>query len=233
LLGILIVDLPQSSGSRVDGSLDAVSVLGAPQHDLPSSQGDEVRSRREQGRVAILDAMLALHLDGNLNPSAEEITKEAGLESGAIFLHFDNNDDLQQAAITRHRNRVLPLVAIEPGPESALGERVAALVAQRKRLLETYGPVGMMARLQAPSQPLIQEELVRTRAFLRYQLKGLFGRELAAMSSHRAETTLTAIDVLCSFESYRLMQAEHGLSAEDAAHVVTTALMTLLTSTHS
>ena len=53
------------------------------------------------------------------------------------------------------------------------------------------------------------------------------------MSSDRAETTLTAVDVLCSFESYRLMQAEHGLSAEDAARVVTTALLTLLRSTHS
>jgi hypothetical protein len=80
---------------------------------------------------------------------------------------------------------------------------------------------------------VIQDELVRIRSFLRYQLKGLFAAELAAMGSDRAETTLTAVDVICSFEAYRLMRAEQGLSADDAGKVVTTSLTTLLTSSDS
>jgi AcrR family transcriptional regulator len=207
-----------------------VSVLGAPQSDPESDGGDDVRARREQHRNNILDAMLSLNLAGNLDPNAEQITKEAGLESGAIFLYFDSTDDLQQAAITRQRNRMLPLVTIKPGPESSLAERIAALAEQRARLFEMYGPLGVVARLQAPFQPVIQDELVRIRTFLRYQLKGLFAPELTAMDTDRAETTLTAIDVLCSFESYRLMQKEQGLSAEDAGRVLTTSLTTLLAS---
>jgi AcrR family transcriptional regulator len=209
--------------------LDAVSVLGAPQNENSSPGGDAVRARRERHRDAVLDAMLALNLTGNLNPSVDEITKEAGLESGAIFLYFDTTEDLQQAAIKRQRNRVLPLVTINADSEAALAQRVVALAEQRKRLFETYGPVGTVARLQAPFQPLVQDELVRIRTFLRYQLKGLFAPELSAMSSDRAATTLTAIDVLCSFESYRLMHAEQGLSTDDAARVMTSAVMTLLT----
>lgn len=132
--------------------------------------------------------MLALNLSGNLDPNAEQITKEAGLESGAIFLCFDNTDDLQRAAIVRQRNRMLPLVTIMPGPESALAERVGTLTEQRPRLFEMYGPLAVVARLQAPFQPVIQDELVRIRGFLRYQLKGLFAPELTAMSFDRAET---------------------------------------------
>jgi AcrR family transcriptional regulator len=213
--------------------LDVVSVLGTPQSDPEPNGGDDARARREQRRNDILDAMLALNLGGNLDPNAEQITKEAGLESGDIFLYFDNTDDLQQAAITRQRNRMLPLVTIKPGPESALAERVAALAEQRARLFEMYGPLGLVARLQAPFQPLIQDELVRIRTFLRYQLKGLFAPELTAMSSDRAETTLTAIDMICSFESYRLMRTDQCLSADDAGRVVTTSLTTLLTSSDS
>jgi AcrR family transcriptional regulator len=208
--------------------LDTVSVLGTPQSDPQSGEGDDARARRDQHRNDILDAMLALNLAGNLDPNADQITKEAGLESGAIFQYFLNTEDLQQAAITRQRNRMLPLVTIKPGPQSDLSERVAALVAQRLRLFEMYGPLGVVARLQAPFQPVIQDELVRIRSFLRYQLKGLFAPELTVMSTERAQTTLTAIDVICSFESYRLMRAEQGLSAEDAGAVVTQSLTTLL-----
>jgi AcrR family transcriptional regulator len=213
--------------------LVAVSVLGAPQSDPESDGGDGARARREQHRNEILDAMLTLNLGGNLDPNAEQITKEAGLESGAIFSYFDNTEDLQQAAITRQRNRMLPLVTIKPGPESAFAERVAALAEQRLRLFEMYSPLGLVARLQAPFQPLIQDELVRIRSFLRYQLKGLFAPELTAMGADRAETTLTAIDVICSFEAYRLMRAEQGLSTNDVGRVVATSLTTLLTSSDS
>jgi AcrR family transcriptional regulator len=213
--------------------LDAVSVLGTPQGDNPQDQANDDRARREHMRDEILDAMLRLNLAGNLDPSSDDITKEAGLESGSIFVHFDGTEDLQQAAIARQRNRMLPLVAIKPGPETPVMERLVALVAQRTSLFEKYGALSVVARLKAPFEPIIQDELVRIRTFLRYQLKGLFVSELAAMSAQRAATTLTAMDLICSFESYRLMRVEQGLSTDEVAEVVISTLTTLLTSSDS
>jgi AcrR family transcriptional regulator len=211
-----------------DVKLDAVSVLGTPQGDHSQDQANEDRARREQVRDEILDGMLRLNLSGNLDPSADDITKAAGLESGSLFVHFADTEDLQQAAITRQRNRMLPLVAIKSGPETPLMERLVALSEQRTTLFEKYGPLGVVARLKAPFQPVIQDELVRIRTFLRYQLKGLFVTELTAMSTERAETTLTAMDLICSFESYRLMRVEQGLSTDEVTAVVISALTTLL-----
>jgi AcrR family transcriptional regulator len=208
--------------------LDAVSVLGTPQGGNSPHLANDDRARREHARDEILDAMLRLNLAGNLDPSADDITKEAGLDSGSLFVHFADTEDLQQAGITRQRNRMLPLVAIKPGPETPLMERLVALSEQRTTLFEKYGPLGVVARLKAPFQPVIQDELIRIRTFLRYQLKGLFVTELTAMSTERAETTLTAIDLICSFESHRLMRIEQGLSAEEAAAVVISTLTTLL-----
>ena len=193
-------------------------------------ENDDARAERDRVRHEILESMFHLNIEGNLQPSADEIAKRANLESGAVFAYFDSIDDLYQAAITRQRNRMLPLVAIETPSTAPLAERLTALIEQRTRLFEAYGPVGVTARLQAPFQPQIRDELGRTRAFLTYQLKGLLATELNAMVPHHSNNVLTAVDVLCSFESYQLLRVEQGLSVGATSALLLSMTRVLLTS---
>jgi AcrR family transcriptional regulator len=188
---------------------------------------DGRRVRRERNRDAVVDALLELYGEGRLQPSSDEIAERAGLSPRSLFRYFDDIDDLARAAITRQQERVLPLVPVDVEPDAPRAERIAGLVAQRLRLFDEIASVGQVSRLRAPFQPLIADELGQARAFLRGQVARLFAPELRAMGTGRAGSALAAADVLCSFESYRLLRDDQSLSRPRAAAALTAALTAL------
>lgn len=189
---------------------------------------DGRRLRRDRNRAAVVDALLLLYEEGNLQPSSDEIAVRAGLSPRSLFRYFDDIDDLCRAAISRQQQRVLPLAILEMSPDTALEERIAALVKQRVELFEAIGSVGIVSRLRAPFQPLIAEELGQSRHLFRAQVKRLFAAELSAAGPVRGPAVLSALDVLCSFEAYQLLRHDQRLSRAKAAGVVAEALTTML-----
>ena len=187
------------------------------------------RSDSKRNRDAVVDALLALFHEGNLAPSSAEIAERAGLSARSLFRYFADVDDLCRAAIERQLGLTRPLLAIDVADDAPLRTRIDALVAQRVRLFETITPVATVSRLRAPFQPLIAAELERGRARLRRQIKDLFAPELRAMGASRAATALAAADVLCSFESYRLLRDDQSLTRARATATLTSALAALVT----
>ena len=188
---------------------------------------DGRRLRRERNRLAVVDALLSLYRRGNLRPSSAEIAEEAGLSPRSLFRYFDDVDDLCRAAVARQEQEALPLLPIDADPVDPLDERVRALVAQRLRLFTAIAPAAAVSRIEAPFQPALADELGKSRAFLRRQLRQLFAPELRPMSAADAEATLAAADVLCSFESHQLLRHAQGLSSARVAEVLCIALGTL------
>lgn len=202
--------------------------LGRSADELGTDDGRRVR--RDRNRDAVVDAVLELYREGELQPSSDEIAQRAGLSTRSLFRYFDDIDDLCRAAITRQQDRVSPLVPVDAAPAETVAVRIAALVEQRLRLFDAIASVGQVARLRAPFQPLIAAELTQNRSFLRGQVKRLFAPELAAMSPPRAATVLAAADVLCSFESYRLLRDDQALSHAQAGATLTDTLTLLFAS---
>lgn len=196
----------------------------------PATATRAFRSDSKRNRDAVVDALLALFHEGNMAPSSAEIAERAGLSARSLFRYFADVDDLCRAAIERQLGLTRPLLAIPVAVDAPVRARVDALVTQRTRLFETNGPVATVSRLRAPFQPLIADELTRGRAHLRRQIKDLFAPELRAMGSARASATLAAADVLCSFESYRLLRDDQSLSRARAVATLTVALVALITS---
>jgi len=199
-----------------------------PDTDDAVASEDGRRLRRDRNRAAVVDALLQLYEEGNLQPSSDEIAVRAGLSPRSLFRYFDDIDDLCRAAISRQQERVLPLVMLDTSPEVSLDERIAALVKQRVQLFEAIGSVGTVSRLRAPFQPLIAEELGQSRHLFRAQIKRLFATELSAAGPARGPALLSALDLLCSFESYQLLRDDQRLSRAKAAGVLTEALTTML-----
>jgi hypothetical protein len=98
--------------------------------------------------------------------------------------------------------------------------RISGLVAQRVRLFDTMGPVGVVARVRAPFQPLIATELRQARSFLRHQIQQLFAAELTAAGAAQAARMLAVADVLCSFEAYQLLRHDQHLSRARAGAAI-------------
>ena len=195
--------------------------------DVGADSDDGRRARRGRNRDAVVEAMLELYGEGNLAPSSDEIAQRAGLSPRSLFRYFDDIDDLARAAIDRQLARVLPVTPIDVDADASTAERITALVEQRARVFERIGNTGHVARMRAPFQPVVAEQLVESRAFFRHQIERLMAPELAAMSSKQASTALAAVDVLCSFEAYNLLRDDQGLSRTRAVGVLAASLTTL------
>lgn len=189
---------------------------------------DGRRRRRERNRAGVIDALVALHAEGNLAPGTDEIAARAGLSPRSVFRYFDDVDDLCRAAIDYHLARAAPHVAITGLGEGPLGGRVERLVSQRLDLFETVAVGARVARLRAPFQPAVRAELTTSRAFLRRQVRQHFARELAAMAPAESSAVVAAVDALCSFETYDLMRTEQRLSRPKVAAALRVALTRLL-----
>ena len=191
---------------------------------------DGRRMRRHRTRDAVVDALLDLIRDGDLAPSAEAVAARAGLSARSVFRYFDDLDDLCRVAIVHQLDAVRPLLQADLDVAGPLAERIAAVVDQRVRLFEAMGDVGAFARLRAPFQPLVAEQLDAARRLLRDRLRATLGPELAALDGDTADAIVAAADVLCSFESFRLLREGHGRSAIEAAAVMTSGVKALLAS---
>lgn len=214
-----------STGTTGAGTDDAARAPGegdAGTEEVPDGR----RLRRDRNREAVVHALLGLYQQGNLRPSSAEVAQQAGLSPRSLFRYFDDVDDLCRAAVDRHIRRILPLNDIRAVPEDPVPAKAAALAAQRVRLYEAIGSVGVVSRLQAPFQPLVQDELTRARHGWRRQIAELFGPEIDAMGA-AGGALLAAADALCSFESYQLLRHDQGCSPARVRTVLATSLAAL------
>jgi AcrR family transcriptional regulator len=187
---------------------------------------DGRRARRQGNRDAVVDALLALYLDGNLHPTTDEIAERAGLSPRSVFRYFDDVDDLHRAAIARQHERVEPMAGLWVDAGEPLAVRIERLVAQRVALFDAIGAVGIVSRLNEPFHPVIAAELREARRLLRRQLERVLAPELAELGE-RASPVLAAVDVLCSFEAYQLLRHDQRLSRARAAAALTETLTLL------
>ena len=196
--------------------------------DEGSDADDGRRRRRRQNRDAVVGALLDLYAEGNLSPSTDEITARAGVSSRSLFRYFDDVDDLAGTAIALAHQRIEPLLAIGATPKDEFAVRVAALVSQRSRLFEAVESTALVTRLRAPFNHVVAANLAGARAHLRLQLAELFEHEVGALAPEIAASRLAAADVATSFEAYRLLRDDQGLSRRRAGNVLADTLTTLL-----
>jgi len=191
---------------------------------------DGRRQRRDRNRDAVVQAVLDLIREGDLEPGADAVAARAGLSARSVFRYFDDLDDLCRAAIDRQLQTVYPFLHtdVDVGADGPLAERIDAVVRQRTRLFEAMGNVGVVARLRAPFQPLVAEQLTAARRMLRERMRSTLAPELALLDPAAADTLLAAADVMCSFESFMLLRGDHGRSAEEATTVLAGGVRALL-----
>lgn len=222
--------IPRARADRLKRESDFTEVSDSPEveeSDSPDTS-DGRRLRRSRNRDTVVDALLALYRDGNLDPSAADVAERSGLSPRSLFRYFDDVDDLCRAAIDRQYAILATMAEIAPDPGAPLASRVQVLVDTRINLYEEAGKVGLVARLRAPFEPLIADQLFEGRAALRAQIEVLFQSELAALGATRRAAALSAIDALCTFESYHLMRDAQGLTSTGISSVLADALLTLL-----
>ncbi len=189
---------------------------------------DGRRLRRSRNRESVVDALLALYSEGNLDPSAADVAERSGLSPRSLFRYFTDVDDLARAAIDRQYAILQPMAVVDLDMDAPLEVRAQSLVERRVKVFEIAGKVGLVARLRAPFEPVIAEQLTGIRTQLRAQIKVLFAEELEALGAARGWAALAAIDSLCSFEAYHLWRGDQGLETAEITALLANSVLSLL-----
>jgi len=218
---------------RESGLAERETSAGGPDTpDVPDGQKDPEsdgrRLRRSRNREAVVDALLALYSEGNLDPSAADVAERSGLSPRSLFRYFTDVDDLARAAIARQYAILQPMAVVALDLDAPLEVRVKSLVERRVNVFETVGKVGLVARLRAPFEPVIADQLKDIRTQLRAQIEDLFPEELKALGMTRGPAVLAAIDTLCTFEAYHLWRGDQGIEMAEITALMTDSILALL-----
>ncbi len=189
---------------------------------------DGRRARRERGRIAVSDAVIDLVVEGNADPTAEQVAKRAGVSVASLFRYFETLKELRRETLRRYFTRYDHLFQLPDISESTLEDRSQVFVNCRAKLYETTEPMCRQARRRAPDFPDLDEELHSVRAMQADQIRQCFAYELEALSPSARDDLVATINTLTSFESWDQIVHDHNRTPRQVRRTWTTALHRLL-----
>ena len=200
---------------------------GVRKSNAAKAEPDRVDGRRERGRSSyrrIVEAMMELIVEGDLSPSAARVAEEAGIGLRTVFRHFDDMDALY-AEITRTiTERVMPTV-LAPYPDQPWRANIGELVRRRVEVFETTLPFRLAANIKRYQSPFLMGQ---------YSRVVMLERELIVrLLPASVRTDRIGVEALCaalSFQTWRAIRQDQGLSVEDASAVVNRTIDALVAS---
>lgn len=189
---------------------------------MASSQTSQIAdgrsARRERNREAVIDAFIELIMNGENDPSVDDIADKAGVSYRSVYRYFEDRTDMMAAAADRAMQWIRPLLVEASGPYKAddpLDHRIDAVVDARSEVYMQIAEVLRTALLRSNSQPFVANELYQARELLREQINVRFANELDAFSPRERELRLTSIDQTLQFQSLEYVMHDRGHTREE------------------
>jgi len=180
--------------------------------------------RGARNRRVIVEALLELIREGEMQPTAEQVAKRAGVGTRTVFRHFDDMEGLYAEMDARIAAEALPLLQSSRASDGPLGERVQNLARERARLFERIAPFKRSGNIQRPRSTFLQERHAEFARRLRADVASIFAPELQQGS----ESLLEVLDLLASFEAWDRLRSDQRLGRERAARVIEEGLLAVL-----
>ena len=174
---------------------------------------DGRKARAVASRARIIDAMIDLIQAGDISPSAEAVAARAGVGVRTVFRLFNDVEGLRRGMQEAMDERLVPIYA-EP-MTGTLVERVDQMVARRAVAFEQLARIKAFAdanRDRSASLAAGHAALVRRqRDLMLGHLDGV---------APPAGDLLEALDLILSFDVWRRLREDQGLSIETAQRIV-------------
>ena len=185
-------------------------------------------ARRDRNRDAVLDAVIELFTEGHVGLVAADVAERSGVSLRSVYRYFDDLEALARAAIARQMERFGPIAELDALGEGPLPDRIDRIVDGRLRLYDAIGATRRAAIQRAPSNPILAEQLERTRVALAEQAEAMFAPELAGLGAADRRAVAPALDLLLGFESIDQLRRAQGLDDAQTRRVLRATLTRLL-----
>lgn len=186
---------------------------------VPNRTADDTRvdGRRERSRSShkrIVAAMMGLIEGGDLMPSAARVAEEAGVGLRTVFRHFDDMDSLYREISRIVGERIWPVITA-PYDNGDWRADIRELTRRRARVFETMLPFRLAANIKRYQSPFLMGQYAQVVTMERDLVLRLLPADVIG-DRYRVE----ALCATLSFQNWRAIRQDQGLSVEDAGAVV-------------
>ena len=216
---------PVEGGSTVKSTAGRREGRGGSLGDSEPADGRAARSHRS--RRAIIDAMRALHVEGELRPTAPRVAERAGVSLRTVWQQFADMETLLVEA-NRRDNEILQTLMKQIDPDQPLAARVALFTGQRAQILEQMTPSWRAARLQAPFSDELRRNKAQTLAMAKAQLETVFAPELTKLAGKKRQELCEALHAITIWSFWESLRTELSLGPEQAGNLVRATVSALL-----
>jgi AcrR family transcriptional regulator len=217
--------------------MDWMDVMSTAQHaEQPGGHGQRVggskpadgrAARSHRSRRAIVDAMRALHAEGDLRPTAPRVAERAGVSLRTVWQQFADMETLLVEANRRDDEIVRSLVE-RIDPDQPLAVRVALFTGQRARILEQMTPTWRAARLYEPFSRELTRHKVRALGIAKADLETVFAAELTELAGTKRQQLLDGLHAISIWSFWESLRAELNLDAGQAGELLRATFTALL-----
>lgn len=198
-------------------------ITAAKQEKIASNSS--IDGRRERTRLArekVVSALLELVGAGQVAPTATDVAEVAGVGLRSVFRYFDDMEALYREMSEKIEAKVLPTV-LEPAIGETWQQRLVHTANKRARVFEHILPYRISANLKRFSSEFLMEDY---RRMLRLENAGIDAQLPSSILPN--STFAHCIKSVLSFQTWRLLRHDQGLSVAAASEVVLSLLDSVL-----
>ena len=189
-----------------------VSYKMTSRSEVPLTDGRRERSR--SSRSKIVAAMLDLVGKGDVAPSAARVAEVAGVGLRSVFRHFDDMDELYREMGEVIEAQVMPII-LQPAVGNNWREKLFDIADRRAVVFETILPYRISASLKRFQSPYLMQDY---RRMLRLECETTEAYLPTAVKADVAGAH--GLNVILSFQTWRLLRHDQELPVNDAKAVV-------------
>lgn len=175
---------------------------------------DGRRARSERSKQAIIEASLALMEEGNLIPTALQISDRAGVGIRSFFRHFEDMETLF-ATIEEQTRDTIEGLFIGGDRDGTLEERILHAVERRATGFEEQRNMILSTAAQLWRSETLRSNYARYQRGLRKDLEDWLP-EVKQLARTRRE----AVDAIASFEMWHRLRYQQGQSKSAAIDIL-------------
>jgi TetR/AcrR family transcriptional regulator of autoinduction and epiphytic fitness len=192
-----------------------------------SEPADGRAARSHRSRRAIVDAMRALHAEGDIRPTAPRIAQRAGVSLRTVWQQFADMETLLIEA-NRRDDEILRSLVKRIDLDQPRAVRVTSFVSQRARVLEQMSPSWRAARIHQPFSEELRRNKERTLANAKAEVARIFALELSELAEPQRQQLLDGLHAISVWSFWESLRTELGIGpaqAEELLRINFTALL--------
>ncbi|MEM7020344.1 MAG: TetR/AcrR family transcriptional regulator [Pseudomonadota bacterium] len=170
--------------------------------------------RREKSRQCIISAVTQLLDAGEIEPTAEQVAKAAGVTMRTVFRHFDDMESLYREIILDMQSQ-LDVLRVEYDPDTDWRVQFDQLILRRTGIFERLMTRTRASQALRHRSKVMDEDAQQNATRMRHTLEKFLPDSLVADTM-----AFAAVEVLLSSEVWNRLRRDQNLSVERATEVI-------------